>query len=144
MDILLDILLDADALIALSKTDDINHQKAVQISNFLQDKGVNFYVSPFTISEAATVLSYKVSHTAAKKFLKEIRKLNLHLLELPEKVSNLADFWFFKQKFNKGVSYPDCYNMALLEKYSNQLQAIFSFDDIYRKNNFTLASKLKN
>lgn len=137
----MDILLDADALIALSKTDDSNHKKALEISNCLQKQGMTFYVSPFTISEAATVLSYKVSHTAAKKFLKGIRKLNIPLLELPEKANDLADIWFLKQKFNKGVSYPDCYNMALLEKYQNQLQSIFSFDQIYRKNGFQLASQ---
>jgi len=135
----LDILLDADALVALSKTDDTNHSKAIQISNYLQEKGAIFYISPFTISEVVTVLSYKVSHQAAKKFLKEVRKLALPLLQLPKESITLADDWFIKQSSKKRISYHDCYNMALLDKYQNQLQVIFSFDQIYKKNGFTLA-----
>lgn len=129
------ILVDADALVALAKKDDSNHKRAVRINNSLQEKGVSYYLSPFTIAETATVLSYKVSHQAAKKFLREIRKINLPVLELPEKYRDWADKWFLKQK-KKGVSYFDCYNMALLERYKTQIEAIFSFDSIYKRNNF--------
>ena len=136
-----DVLVDADALVALAKQDDSNHQKAIKINEFLQQTGVSYYVSPFTVAEAATVLSYKVSHTAAKIFLKEIRKIDLPVLELPEKYKELADIWFLKQN-KKGTSYFDCYNMALLERYKKQLDAIFSFDSIYKKNSFKTATEV--
>ena len=49
--------------------------------------------------------------------------------------------WFLKQK-QKGTSYFDCYNMALLDRYKKQLVAIFSFDVIYKKNGFTLVAEM--
>ncbi|MBU1127153.1 PIN domain-containing protein [Patescibacteria group bacterium] len=136
-----DILVDADALVALIKTNDSNHKKALEINDKLQKKGTTYYLSPFTTAEVTTVLSYKVSQQAAKSFLKEIRKLDLPILKLEEKHSSLADKWFLKQN-KKGVSYFDCYNMALLERYKAQITAIFSFDAIYKKNGFKLAENL--
>lgn len=132
------VLVDADALAALSKRDDSNHQKAVKINASLQKMGVAFCLSPFTVAEAATVLSYRVSHQAAKRFLREIRKISLPVLELPEKYAHLADKWFFGQT-KKGSACFDCYNMALLERYKADLEAIFSFDKIYLRNGFKLA-----
>ena len=136
-----DVLVDADALVALAKSDDSNHQKAIKINQKLQVLGINFYLSFFTIPETITVLSYKVSQNAAKKFLNQIRKTNLPVLSLPEKSKNLADKWFLKQN-NKGVSFFDCYNMALMEFYKKSLKAIFSFDKIYPKNGFILVENL--
>ncbi|AKM79640.1 MAG: hypothetical protein UX85_C0001G0200 [Candidatus Beckwithbacteria bacterium GW2011_GWB1_47_15] len=136
-----DVLVDADALVALAKTNDSNHKRAIRLSEKLQKAGVSFYFSPFTVAEATTVLSYKTSQPDAKKFLKQIRSLQIPVLELPEKFSSLADEWFLKQK-QKGTSYFDCYNMALLDRYKKQLVAIFSFDVIYKKNGFTLVAEM--
>lgn len=136
-----DILLDADALIALAKHDDSNHQRAVNINDELQKRGVSYMLSPFTVAEATTVLSYKVSHQAAKKFLKQIRHLDIPTFDLREEQIELADSWFNKQH-KKGISYFDCFNMALLERYKKQLEAIFSFDSIYKKNGFKIAEDL--
>ena len=140
---LTDILVDADALVALAKTNDSNHKKAVNLSDTLQKIGVSYHFSPFTVAEAATVLSYKTSHPSAMKFLTQIRKLDIPILELPEKDVSLADKWFLKQK-KKGSSYFDCYNMALLDRYKKQLAAIFSFDSIYKRNGFTLLEDFEN
>jgi len=136
------VLVDADALVALAKINDSNHTKAVDLGNKLQKTGAAYCLSPFTVAEAVTVLSYKVSHQAAKKFLKQVRELDIPVFELPENYKELPDNWFFKQT-KKGISYFDCYNMALLDRYEEQLAAIFSFDLIYKRNGFTLASDLK-
>ena len=137
-----DVLVDADALVALAKTNDSNHKKAVTISNKLQKIGVSYCFSPYAVAEAVTVLSYKASHQSAKKFLRQIRKLDIPVFELPEKHKDLADKWFLRQK-KKGSSYFDCYNMALLEVLKKQSDAIFSFDSIYKRNGFTLVENLK-
>lgn len=137
-----DILVDADALVALAKTNDSNHERAVRLSNQLQKAGASYCFSPFTVAEAATVLSYKTSHKDAIKFLRQARKLGIPTLDLPEKYKDLPDNWFLKQK-KKGTSYFDCYNMALLERYSKQFDAIFSFDSVYKRNGFVLVEDLK-
>ncbi len=139
--LILDILLDADALIALAKQDDSNHERAIEINDQLQKRGVSYMLSPFTVAEAATVLSYKVSHQAAKKFLKQIRELDIPAFDLKEEQIKLAESWFNKQS-QKGISYFDCYNMALLDRYKKQIEAIFSFDSIYKKNGFKIAEDL--
>lgn len=136
-----DVLVDADALVALAKRDDSNHKIAVAVNQKLQAKGVSYILSPFTIAEATTVLSYKVSHQAAKKFLEEIRKINLTEFDFRKECLELADKWF-KQQSKNSISYFDCYNMALMERYQNQLVAIFSFDWIYPKNGFKTAQDL--
>jgi predicted nucleic acid-binding protein len=135
------ILVDADALVALYKTNDNNHKKAKLLSDKYQQKGANYYVSPFTIAEAVTVLSYKTSQTHAIKFLKHIRKIDLQVFRLNPKDKFLPDTWFKKQT-QKDTSYFDCYNLALLDKYKKDLPAIFSFDQVYKKNGFTLLQDL--
>lgn len=137
---MLDILVDADALVALVKTNEPNHKKALSISKALRKKGCSWYISPFTIGEVVTVISHKVNQTTAKKVLKELRKQNLNILVLKDEYINLADNWFNKQN-KKGTSYFDCYNMALLERYRKQLNAIFSFDSVYKRNGFKLAEE---
>lgn len=137
-----EVLVDADALVALVKTDDTNHKKALSLSEALQKKGCVWYVSPFTIGEVVTVISHKINQDTAKKVLKELRKQNLNELALKNEHVYLVDDWFNKQN-KKGTSYFDCYNMALLERYKNQLDAIFSFDTVYKTNGFKLLKDIK-
>ena len=132
------ILIDADALVALAKSDDIHHARALEISSGLKHRRVDFGISPFAIPEAATVLSYKVSHDAAKKILEAARGSEFAELELTDEVRELADTWFLKLN-QKGTSYFDCVNLALLQNYG--FDAIFSFDKIYGKNGFRLAGQ---
>lgn len=138
-----DVLIDADALVALAKKDDSNHKMAIAINQRLQTKGVVYILSPFTIAEATTVLSYKVSQQAAKIFLEEMRKINLAEFDFRKEYCELTDKWFNKQK-KKGASYFDCFNMALMERYQNQIVAIFSFDRTYPKNGFKTAQDFIN
>ena len=138
---MLDILVDADALVALVKTNEPNHHRALSISSALQKKGCIWYISPFTIGEVVTVISHKVNQATAKKVLEELRKQNLNLLTLKDEHIHLADDWFNKQN-KKGTSYFDCYNMALLERYGKQLNAIFSFDGVYKRNGFKMADEI--
>ena len=139
--ILDDILIDADALVALAKVDDSNHKKAISISKNLQMRGVFWLFSPFTIAESTTVLSHKVSQRSAKDFLRAIRELDIPVLSLKEEDIPLVDTWFLKQE-KKGTSYFDCYNMAILQKHKDLLLGIFSFDKIYSHNGFKTAEQL--
>jgi predicted nucleic acid-binding protein len=75
------------------------------------------------------VLSYKVSHTAAKNFLKKSRGLFVEL-PLNEEVITLADKIFLSQN-KKGTSWIDCLNIAFIKYY--YLDGILSFDKFYKK-----------
>lgn len=122
------ILVDADALVALVKEDDSNYKKAVKIAQRLKKE--TLYVTPLTIPEATTVLSYRVSQEAAQKFLKEARQRKLIELPLTTQTSILADEIFLKQR-KKGTSWIDCLNVAMAKIHN--LARIFSFDRFYKE-----------
>ncbi len=127
------ILVDADFLIALIKEDDINHLKAKNKAEIFKEAII--FITPFTIPETATVLSYKVSHQSAKKFLKEIRKKKLITIPLYENLINLADKIFLSQN-KRGTSWIDCLNVAVINLY--QLDGILSFDKFYNNLNIKI------
>lgn len=124
----MNILIDADALVALVKEDDANHRKAVKIAQKI--KKDSLFISPLTIPEAASVISHRVSQPAAKVFLKEARKRKLAVISLNAELEEKADEVFLDQK-TKGTSWPDCLNIAIAKKYA--IEAIFSFDKVYSK-----------
>ncbi len=121
------ILVDTDFLIALIKIDDKNHLKAIDKVQKIKEAKV--FITPFTIPEAVTVLSYKVSYTAAKNFLKVARN-KLSELTLNEEIIVSSDKIFLSQN-KKGKSWIDCLNVALIKYY--KLDGILSFDKFYLK-----------
>lgn len=135
----LSILIDADALVALAKVDDSNHKLAIDLNKKFEQTNAIFYISPFTIPEVSTVLSYKVNHQSAIDFLEAARKSEFVELEFSAQIRSLSDKWFMKQT-KKGIAYFDCVNMALLEYY--KLDGIFSFDGIYKKNDFKIVGEI--
>ena len=133
----MNILLDADLLVALVKSDDKNHEKARLIANEIKD--CPLFVSPLTIPEAATVLSHKVSHRAACYFLREVRKRRYLTLNLTQELERQADGIFLKEN-RKGASWPDCLNLACLEIH--HLDGIASFDKIYKRHHIVYVEDL--
>ena len=130
------ILIDADFLVALAKVDDSNHKKAVVLADKLA--GSFFFVTQFTIPEAVTVLSYKVSQDSAKSFLNETRKMNLIELPFAHNLSESTDS-IFNSSNKKGTSWIDCLNIAYVKNF--QLDGILSFDKFYQKNKIKMFSK---
>ena len=124
----MNILADADFLVALAKEDDINHERALKTIEALG--GASIFVTPFTIPEAATVLSYKVSHVAAKKFLASARNRNFVELPLNQELVQKADDLFLSVQ-KKGTSWIDCLNVGFTYLY--RLDGILSFDKFYQR-----------
>lgn len=134
----MNVLVDADALVAIAKVDDSNHQKASKLAQRIEK--ASLFISPFTIPEAVSVISHKVSQEAACLFLKEVRKKKITTLPLTEEIIEETDRIFINQK-KKGTSWPDCLNMAIAGKYT--IDFIFSFDKVYERNGYkTLISFL--
>jgi len=129
------ILVDADALVALAKPDDSNHKKAFKIAKKIRNNIL--FITPFTIPEASTVISYRVSQRAAKIFLMAARKRNLVELALNSEAIKSADEIFLSQK-RKGTSWIDCLNTAMVK--INSLDGIFSFDKFYSRVGIKLIS----
>ena len=129
------ILLDTDFLIALSKDDDSNHKKAEKIAE--NSKKEQIFITSFTIPEATTVLSYKVSQNTAKDFLGEARKRKFIEIPLSVILAELTDQIFIAQNKSR-TSWIDCLNVAVVQIH--KLDGILSFDKFYQKQgikNFT-------
>lgn len=135
----LEILVDADALVALVKTDDSNHPKAVNISKQFQQMSVDFQISPFTIPEAVTVVSYKIGQKEAREALNKFRSKEFFEYDFDEELEEKVDK-VFKQQSKKGTSYFDCVNLTILEEF--ELDGIFSFDSVYPENGYNLAESI--
>lgn len=130
------ILVDSDAFIALAKEDDTNHQKAIKLLGELNNDEVNFITSNYVFSETVTVLSIRISHKAALDFIARIKSPQnpFSIKRVNEELEEKA-IEIFKSQASKNTSFVDCTNIALCKEM--KVDAIFSFDEVYRKNGLT-------
>lgn len=135
------IFVDADAFIALTKQDDSNHKRAKQIFEKLQDTLVAFVTSNLVFIEAVTVLSQRINHEVAVTFINNMKSEDsaFQIERINEDMEEKAVQIFIEQK-SKNVSFVDCANIAIV-KYKD-MDGIFSFDSIYRKNGFKIAEDI--
>lgn len=135
-DYYLDVLIDADAFVALIKKNDSNHQRAEKISDFLTKKDSSLYTTNFVFSEIITVLSQRIDHQTAINFINDFKNSKeVNLIRVDEEIEEAA-IKIFKNQTSKNVSFGDCLNMAVLKRY--KWDTIFSFDKVYKKNGFKL------
>jgi len=125
-------LVDADAFIALIRQDDSNHQKALAvIERFKSD--TQYLTSNYVFSEVVTVLSLRVGKSAALAFIDTIHLETSPYTILPVDAALEKDaVAVFKAQASKNVSFVNCINIALVR--AHQLDGIFSFDKVYKKN----------
>ncbi len=130
------ILVDSDAFVALAKEDDANHRKAVKQLRSLIDEQANFITSNYVFSETVTVISIRISHKAATDFIKRIKSTQspFPIRRLDEELEEKA-IEVFKGQASKNTSFVDCTNITLFREL--KVDAIFSFDGIYKKNGLT-------
>src|SRR3989344_837653 len=115
-------LVDADFLVALAKEDDSNHQKALVKVAELKDATI--FITPFTVSEAVTVLSYKVSQNAARALLTSLRQKNFIELPMDKATIEKADKIFF----TKRLVFPTCFEAALFWALVQKLRDYLGID----------------
>lgn len=126
-----EILIDSDALLALTDNNDVHHVRAIQLYKELR-ADFAFIVTNFTFGETLTLVSKRLSHKRSLDFADTILSETM-VLDIDESLRNDA-YLFFRKQVSKNVSFVDCVNMAVL-KTLNQ-DKIFSFDEHYKKNGF--------
>ncbi len=137
----LNILVDADAFIAMVKDDDANHQKAARLFSQLENNNISFITTNYVFSEAVTVISQRTNHQTAINFIDNMKSSDsiFSIIRITQEIEDMA-IEIFKKQTSKNVSLVDCTNMAVM-KHDN-FDAIFSFDGIYRKNGFRMANTI--
>ena len=135
------IFVDADAFIALTKQDDSSHKRAKQIFEKLQDTQVIFVTSNLVFIEVITVLSQRINHETAVEFINNMKSEDsiFQIERINEDTEEKAIQIFIEQK-SKNVSFVDCANIAIV-RYKD-MDGIFSFDSIYKKNGFKIAEEI--
>lgn len=127
------IFVDADAFVALAKSDDQNHARATKALDRLVAQGAHFLTSNYVFAEAVTVLSLRVSHQTAVEFMQMLRdpQGGIQILWVNEEIE-LKAMAIFQEQRSKNVSFMDCCHMSCVD--AHRLDAIFSFDHIYVQN----------
>ena len=124
------LLVDSDFLFGLFVPDDLHHKRARQIWVDLVKREDEVFVLKLTIQETATVLSHKRDQRTAISFVDKLPELGLRVLGIDVEVEE--DGWkIFKAQTKKGISYVDCINLAVIQKF--KFDGILSFDKFYPK-----------
>jgi predicted nucleic acid-binding protein len=131
------VLVDSDAFVALVKEDDANHARALDTIHRLKQEKAQLFTSNYVFSEAVTVISQRVTHEDALKFIQLLRSpLSPFVIKrVTEEVEELA-IEIFERQTSKNTSFVDCTNMALMDYF--RVDRVFSFDVAYRKNGYQL------
>ena len=121
------VLVDSDFWLALFIPGDSNQEAAEKLLNYLSKKEAILITTNLVVGEVATVLSHRVSQNIATDFLGHFEVPIIHVTEM---LHNRAIEWFVSSK-DKGSSYVDCANVAVIEAMG--IQHICAFDKVYHK-----------
>jgi predicted nucleic acid-binding protein len=134
------IIVDADALISFVYVDDQNHPRAKEIMRRLARMHVNMLFPTTAVCEAVTVLRGKLNNPEdAKQVVKQFQNKDFPLYAVdPEILRSAAEL------FNPSGSKKNTLFDAVVAATAKSLNAdaVFSFDEWYRKIGLRLASDL--
>ena len=134
------VIVDADAIIALSSTSDANHEKAKRI---LQALSANHAVALFpttAICEAVTVLRGRLNRPDdAGRIIKKFQRGDFPVQAVDQQILTDAAALFHPLASKKNTLFDAV--VAAIAKH-HHADAIFSFDGWYRKIGLTLTDDL--
>jgi predicted nucleic acid-binding protein len=127
------IIIDTDAIFALSNPMDALHTRAKRILNRAEHPTI--ILSPTTIVEFSFTATKKLGLAQAKHITQTMTDGSMHIETVDEQDVQTATQFFYQQR-TKDDSLCDCFVMALAKKV--HADCIFSFDQGYTKNGFVL------
>lgn len=134
------VVVDADAIVAQAFPNDSNHERAVSISNRLNDLGAQVIYPASAVLEATTVLQGRLnSGLTAYGTATVFSDPNVQVAEVNQNTLTKAMIYFSPTTSKKNTLF-DCVVMAVADE--NKANAIFSFDKLYEKKGYKLASEL--
>jgi predicted nucleic acid-binding protein len=132
------VIVDADALIALSNTSDAHHEKAKYILHALMTKNAAALFPATAICEAVTVLKGRLNKPDdAGSIIKKLQNGDFPVHAVDSDILEAAATLFRPAASKKNTLFDAV--VAAIAKRLNA-DAIFSFDSWYRKLGFQLAS----
>ena len=135
------IFIDSDVFVAFIKKDDSLHVPVRRVFQRLQEKQTVFCTSNYVFAEVVTVLSQRVSHELAVKFIEALHAPDADIeVQWVDIETEARAIGIFRRQTSKNVSFVDCVNMAIVQIHG--IDAIFSFDAVYKKNNLRTVEEL--
>lgn len=127
------IIADSSALFSLLIDTDVNHKKAIKISDkYLKEEGIAIVPSE-VFSELINILGKKFDHMAVVKAITGILRSKTFLIENTLGASRYVAIKKFQHQ-PKSVSFTDCLVMAFADFY--ETKEIFGFDEAFRRNGY--------
>jgi predicted nucleic acid-binding protein len=127
------IIIDTDAIFALSNRTDALHTRAKRILERAAHPII--ILSPTTIVEFSFTATKKLGLERAKYVTQTMTDGSMHIETVNQHDVQTATLLFYQQR-TKEESLCDCFVMALAKRV--QVDCIFSFDRGYTKNGFVL------
>lgn len=123
------ILVDSDFLVALSRSVDSNHKKALKLLEKIELEKPEVYISNLVKFESATVISHRDGMDAVRKFVLSVDSFCKNQIFVEEKVEE--KIWkHFLAENKKKTSFIDCSNVVLVNEY--KFDKILAFDEFYK------------
>lgn len=135
------VFIDSDAFVALAVETDASHKRAFSLLQALTTYPVKFVTSNYVFGESITIISIRKSRNAAIEYIS-----NMHKPDNPFQIRRINEALeeeaidIFKQQTSKNTSFVDCTNMAFMKSF--HIDAIFSFDHVYKRNEFMTVEEL--
>lgn len=129
---------DADSLIALFLDYDANHERATSTLAKLNQAGITAIYPNTAIAEAITTLLRKHSNPELASYLAQQYRDDRFAVEYVDERMMKRATEIFKPKGSKKNTFFDAIVAATAQELNTD--AIFSFDDWYKKLGFTIAS----
>jgi len=134
------VIVDADAIIALSSTSDANYEKAKHVLQFLSSSKTATLFPTTAICEAVTVLRGRLNKPDdASRIIKKLQNGDFPIQAVDQEILMEAARLFNPLASKKNTLF-DAVVATLAKRH--KADAIFSFDGWYRKIGLTLASDL--
>ena len=133
------VVVDTDVIIAQNNPDDALHQRVETVYRKLESLGARLIYPATTVAEATTYIQRPLNSTASAYGTAQILSQEVEIVEINQQTIRSAIKYFSPTSSKKNTLF-DCIVAAIAEE--KQADAIFSFDNFYKKKGFKLASEL--
>ena len=130
------VLVDTSAWFAITDLADKKHTQAVEFLDEVKSKELQLVTTDYIFDETLTLLRFKLSHSAAERFGKDLLSSQIcQLLEVNQKLRQKA--WDIFVKYDdKKFSFTDCTSFAIMDELDIKLA--FSFDAHFKQYGFSI------
>jgi len=134
------VIVDSDGLIGISNPEDAHYLVSVRILQKLKMLNARLVYPATTIAESTAVLQIRLNKLDTANQIIEFTKSGVFQIEPVDKTTLVNAAFFLNNDRSKHATIFDGIVAAISQKY--QADAIFSFDNFYKKKGFKLASEL--